>query len=287
MTRGSFRELAGSMEKKERTRILLIMPRSFRPEYESITKELEINDDVFSTYLRPRSNLDEIKDAGFDSFDHSMHLIDIAMKDLGIWMKPLVSNHWNRSEIDISPTSNCDFSTVTWTCFKHPESSDSSTILLPFDPLDFEGKCFIHLSSKEEINEKLNSDKTIEKEIVHEEVEDNDFEGKCFTHLSSKEEINEKINSDKTIEKEIENEEVEDSDIEDDDEGVVDEIIEVVAEENTEPPLKVEVRQTIEMLKADGLDMTEIMEHPKFLDVSERASGAGIDVWTMVVGMFQ
>ena len=249
MTRGSFRELAGSMEKKERTRILLIMPRSFRPEYELITEELEINDDVFSTYLRPRSNLDEIKDAGFDSFDHSMHLIDIAMKDLGIWMKPLVSNHWNRSEIDISPTSNCDFSTVTWTCFKHPESSDSSTILLPFDPLDFEGK--------------------------------------CFTHLSSKEEINEKINSDKTIEKEIENEEVEDSDIEDDDEGVVDEIIEVVAEENTEPPLKVEVRQTIEMLKADGLDMTEIMEHPKFLDVSERASGAGIDVWTMVVGMFQ
>ena len=247
MTRGSFRELAGSMEKKERTRILLIMPRSFRPEYESITKELEINDDVFSTYLRPRSNLDEIKDAGFDSFDHSMHLIDIAMKDLGIWMKPLVSNHWNRSEIDISPTSNCDFSTVTWTCFKHPEASDSSTILLPFDPLDFEGKCFTHLSSKEEINEKLNSDKTIEKEIVHEEVEDNDFE----------------------------------------DNDAVDEIIEVVAEENTEPPLKVEVRQTIEMLKADGLDMTEIMEHPKFLDVSERASGAGIDVWTMVVGMFQ
>ena len=247
MTRGSFRELAGSMEKKERTRILLIMPRSFRPEYESITKELEINDDVFSTYLRPRSNLDEIKDAGFDPFDHSMHLIDIAMKDLGIWMKPLVSNHWNRSEIDISPTSNCDFSTVTWTCFKHPEASDSSTILLPFDPLDFEGKCFTHLSSKEEINEKLNSDKTIEKEIVHEEVEDNDFE----------------------------------------DNDAVDEIIEVVAEENTEPPLKVEVRQTIEMLKADGLDMTEIMEHPKFLDVSERASGAGIDVWTMVVGMFQ
>ena len=68
---------------------------------------------------------------------------------------------------------------------------------------------------------------------------------------------------------------------------VDDKIIEVIAEENTESPLKVEVRQTIEMLKADGLDMTGIMEHPKFLDVSERASVAGIDVWTMVVGMFQ
>jgi len=242
MTRGSFRGLAGSMEKKERTRLLLIMPRSFRPEYELIIEGLEINDDVFSTYLRPRSNLEEIKDAGFDSFDHSIHLIDIAMKDLGIWMKPLVSNDWNRTEIDISPTSNSDFSTVTWTCFKHPDASDSSTILLPFDPLDFQGKCFTHLSSKEEINETLDSEPTIEEEIQNEEIENDDQ---------------------------------------------VDEIIEVVAEENTESPLKVEVRQTIEMLKADGLDMTGIMEHPKFLDVSERASVAGIDVWTMVVGMFQ
>ena len=242
MTRGSFRGLVGSMEEKERTRLLLIMPRSFRPEYELITEELEINDDVFSTYLRPRSNLEEIKDAGFDSFNHSIHLIDIAMKDLGIWMKPLVSNHWNRSEIDVSPTSNCDFSTVTWTCFKHPDASDSSTILLPFDPLDFQGKCFTHLSSKEEINETLDSEPTIEDEIQNEEIGNDD---------------------------------------------VIDEIIEVVAEENTESPLKVEVRQTIEMLKADGLDMTGIMEHPKFLDVSERASVAGIDVWTMVVGMFQ
>ena len=242
MTRGSFRGLVGSMEEKERTRLLLIMPRSFRPEYELITEELEINDDVFSTYLRPRYNLEEIKEAGFDSFNHSIHLIDIAMKDLGIWMKPLVSNHWNRSEIDVSPTSNCDFSTVTWTCFKHPDASDSSTILLPFDPLDFQGKCFTHLSSKEEINETLGSEPTIEDEIQNEEIENDD---------------------------------------------VVDEIIEVVGEENTESPLKVEVRQTIEMLKADGLDMTGIMEHPKFLDVSERASVAGIDVWTMVVGMFQ
>ena len=80
----------------------------------------------------------------------------------------------------------------------------------------------------------------------------------------------------------------EDSPIEDDiDEDEEESVVEIVAEENTESPLKVEVRQTIEMLRADGLDMTGIMEHPKFLDVSERASVAGIDVWTMVVGMFQ
>ena len=66
MTRGSFRGLAGSIEKEGRTRLLLIMPRSFRPEYELIIERIDINEDVLSTYLRPRSNIDEIKDAGFD-----------------------------------------------------------------------------------------------------------------------------------------------------------------------------------------------------------------------------
>jgi len=245
MTRGSLRGLAGSAEKNGRNRLILLMPRSFRPEYELIVEEVENNEDVFSTYIRPRSNLEEIEQAGFDSFSHSIHLIDIATKDLGLWMKPLVSTGWTRSEIVTSPTSNCDFTPFSWTCFKHPEASDSSTILLPFDPLDFNGKCFTHPSTGEQ------------KELPSE---------------------NQNVVVEEKIIEEPEMEEIDETE---------EEVTEIIAEENTESPMKVEVRQTIEMLKADGLDMTEIMEHPKFLDVSERASVAGIDVWTMVVGMFQ
>ncbi len=247
MTRGSFRGLAGSTEKSGRTRLILLMPRSFRPEYELIVKEVRNNEDIFSTYLRPRTDLDEIKGAGFDSFSHSIHLIDIATKDLGIWMKPLVSNGWKRSEVSTSPTSNTSFSTFTWSSFRHPEASESSTILLPFDPLDFNGKCFTHPSTTDVTNGESDSKTMVNMEIQNDEP-----------NIEESEEI------------EAEND-----------------IVEVIAEVNTEAPLKVEVRQTIEMLKADGLDMTEIMDHPKFLDVSERASVAGIDVWTMVVGMFQ
>ena len=85
ITRGSFRGLAGSTEKTERTRLILLMPRSFRPGYELIIEGIENNEDVFSIYLRPRSDREEIEQAGFDSNFHSMHLIDIAIKDLGIW----------------------------------------------------------------------------------------------------------------------------------------------------------------------------------------------------------
>jgi hypothetical protein len=242
MTRGSFRGLAGSEEKDARTRVMLLMPRSYRPTYEQIVESVENNEDVFSTYLRPRSDIDEIESAGFMPSEHSIHLIDIAMKDLGIWMKPLVSNGWKRAELSTSPTSNADFLECTWQCFRHPDSSESSSILLPFDPLDFQGKCFTYVpinGSTEPIQEN------------NEYIEENE--------ISEEDEL----------------------------EDIQEEISEVIAEENTESPLKVEVRQTIEMLRADGLDMTGIMEHPKFLDVSERASAGGIDVWTMVVGMFQ
>ena len=244
MTRGSFRGLAGTNEKDGRTRVMLIMPRSHRPEYEQIIEAVQNNEPVFSTYLRPRSDLDEIKENGFDSSEHSLHLIDIATKDLGIWMKPLVSSGWKRNELTTIPTSNADFSEISWMCFRHAAASESSSILLPFDPLDVQGKCYTHPSQS-----------------------GND-------EMLSVTEIIEDITEDSPIEEDI-------------DEDEEDSVVEIIAEENTESPLKVEVRQTIEMLRADGLDMTGIMEHPKFLDVSERASVAGIDVWTMVVGMFQ
>ncbi len=245
MTRGSFRGLSGSTEKDGRTWVALIMPRSYRPEYEQVVESVENNEPVYSTFLRPRTELEEIEMNGFNASEHSIHLIDIATKDLGIWMKPLVSIGWARLEMTTSPTSNADFDESSWTCFRHPESSDSSSILLPFDPLDFQGKCYTYPSNVEGAEASIENETQViidstEEEVILDEPEDDD-----------------------------------------------DSVVEVVAEENTESPLKVEVRQTIEMLRADGLDMTGIMEHAKFLDVSERASAAGIDVWTMVVGMFQ
>jgi len=247
MTRGSFRGLSGSTEKDGRTRVVLIMPRSYRPEYEQVVESVQNNEVIFSTYLRPRSELEEIEENGFNASGHSIHLIDIATKDLGIWMKPLVSIGWARLEVTISPTSNADFLESSWSCFRHPEASDSPSILLPFDPLDFQGKCYTFSSNVEdegdmpvENDPQVVIDSNEDKEILDSPKDEDEFS-----------------------------------------------VVEVVAEENTESPLMVEVRQTIEMLRADGLDMTGIMEHAKFLDVSERASAAGIDVWTMVVGIFQ
>ena len=56
-----------------------------------------------------------------------------------------------------------------------------------------------------------------------------------------------------------------------------------VAEPEPESPLESEMRQVISLLVAGGQEMGDIMEHPEFVEVSERAAAAGVDVWGMFV----
>jgi hypothetical protein len=56
-----------------------------------------------------------------------------------------------------------------------------------------------------------------------------------------------------------------------------------VIEPKEESPLEAELRQVISLLVAGGQEMGDIMEHPQFIEVSERASAAGVDVWGMFV----
>jgi hypothetical protein len=54
-----------------------------------------------------------------------------------------------------------------------------------------------------------------------------------------------------------------------------------------EPPIEsetqIKLRQMIQLLKADGLDVAAIMNNEKFLEISEIATIEGIDVWSMVI----
>ncbi len=56
-----------------------------------------------------------------------------------------------------------------------------------------------------------------------------------------------------------------------------------IAAPQPESPLESEMRQVISLLVAGGQEMGDIMEHPQFIEVSERAAAAGVDVWGMFV----
>ena len=56
-----------------------------------------------------------------------------------------------------------------------------------------------------------------------------------------------------------------------------------VAQPEPESPLESEMRQVISLLVAGGQEMGDIMEHPEFVEVSERAAAAGVAGWGMFV----
>lgn len=248
MKRGTLKAMTVGLN-DDRTHVLLLMPRSHRPEYESKIDMIPHTENVHATYLRPREGKEAIRESGMEPDDHSFHLIDIATKDLGIWMQDFTKQGWSRTNMEIVPNND---KAMDLLCFAHPSSTVIERLPLPWNPFDAEGRCYNHIP-----------DGTTRVDTTPEGVE-------------SDEEV---VETDPPVSSEIE--EVE----------PVEEVVEttkvVVAETSASELLEDEVRRTIDLLRADGMDMMQIMEHPKFAEVSERAGAANVDVWTMVVNTFQ
>jgi hypothetical protein len=203
---------------------------------------------VYSTYLRPREGKEAIRESGMEPDDHSFHLIDIATKDLGVWMQDLIKQGWGRTNMEIVPSND---EAVDLLCFAHPSSTNVERLPLPWNPFDAEGRCYNHIP-----------DGTIITNMTPEVIESDEI-----------------VEEDSSVSSEI----VEVEPVE----AVVETTKVVVAETPASELLEEEVRRTIDLLRADGMDMMQVMEHPKFAEVSERAGAANVDVWTMVVNTFQ
>ncbi len=248
MKRGTLKAMTVGLD-NDRTRVLLLMPRSHRPDYESKIDMIAHTETVHSTYLRPREGKDAIRESGMEPDDHSFHLIDIATKDLGVWMQDLIKQGWNRTNMEIVPSSD---KAMDLLCFAHPSSTVVERLPLPWNPFDVEGRCYNHIPDGTTI-----TDTTPEVVDPSDEVVEEDFS------------VSSEIVDAEPVEEVVENTKV------------------VLAETSASELLEEEVRRTIDLLRADGMDMMQVMEHPKFAEVSERAGAANVDVWTMVVNTFQ
>ena len=247
MKRGTLKGITvGSNE--GRTHVLLLMPRAHRPDYESKIDMIAHTETVHSTYLRPREGKDAIRDSGMEPDDHSFHLINIATRDLGVWMQNLIQQGWNRCNMEIIPNNSKAMDIM---CFAHPSSTVVERLPLPWNPFDVEGRCYNHIPDGTAIIEPAPEELDSEKESENLSSTDSD---------------------------DVEVESVE---------AIVETTKVVVAEAPASELLEEEVRRTIDLLRADGMDMMQVMEHPKFAEVSERASAANVDVWTTVVSTFQ
>jgi len=248
-----------------RTRIMMLGARADRHALRNHGRTVAIEESAVSVFHRPRAERSEIESIGLDHTLASFQFVDVAMADLGRWMQPLIGQGWTRGEVQITPANDASFEDETWACFHHPAIQLPEQIPLSESPASMARKAFVTHpgpildeasdSAMENLAASMMGQITqsVEEEVV--EVE----------QPTPVEEI---VIEPAPVAEPIPMTEVD---------------LPPVVEVQPESPLESEMRQVISLLVAGGQEMGDIMEHPQFIEVSERAAAAGVDVWGMFV----
>ena len=251
-----------------RTRIMMLGARADRQALRNHGRTVAIEESAVAIFHRPRAERSEIEAQGLDHSVASFQFVDVAMADLGRWMQPLIGQGWTRAEVEIVPSDGAVFDDETWACFHHPAIPLPEKIPLTESPASMSRKAFVTHPGP-----------------ILDEASDSAMEDLAASMVSeitqsTEEEVDvEPGQTEEEVEPEVEPEpEVKAEPIPMDEEDLP-----PVTEPQPESPLEAEMRQVISLLVAGGQEMGDIMEHPEFVEVSERAAAAGVDVWGMFV----
>lgn len=247
-----------------RTRIMMLGARADRVALREHGRTVAIEESAVSIFHRPRAERDAIAEEGLDHAIASFQFVDVAMADLGRWLQPLIGQGWTRAEIEIAPADGADFEAETWTCFHHPQIPSPDRIPLSEAPATMERKAFVTAPGP-----------------VLAEAGESAMEEMAASMLES---ITHSVPDEAPAPEPAEEPEAAS-------EATPEPVIEMetdpdlppAPEPEPESPLEAELRQVISLLIAGGQEMGDIMEHPQFTEVSERAAAAGVDVWGMFV----
>jgi len=249
-----------------RTRIMMLGARADRHALRNHGRTVAIEESAVSVFHRPRAEREDIDAIGLDHALASFQFVDVAMADLGRWMQPLIGQGWMRGDVQIIPSSDASFESENWACFHHPAIPLPEKIPLSESPSSMSRKAFVTHPGP-----------------ILDTVSDSAMEDLAASMIS---EISQ------TMDEEIPETEpapVVEAVVEAESEPIAEPIpmteedLPPVAAPQTESPLESEMRQVISLLVAGGQEMGDIMEHPQFIEVSERAAAAGVDVWGMFV----
>ena len=247
-----------------RTRIMMLGARADRLALRNHGRTVAIEETAVSVFHRPREERSEIEAVGLDHTRASFQFVDVAMADLGRWMQPLIGQGWTRSEIKIVPSAGTSFEEETWACFHHPAIPLPDKIPLTESPSVMSRKAFVTHPGP-----------------ILDEATDSVMENLAATMMNEiSQTMDEDVGETPATEEVIAEPEPETppKTI-----PMTEENLPPVTIPQPESPLESELRQVISLLVAGGQEMGDIMEHPQFIEVSERAAAAGVDVWGMFV----
>jgi len=265
-----------------RKRVILLGARVDRAALRNHGRTVAIEEPAISIFHRPRSERDEMDDAGIIHKATSFQFLDIAIGDLGRWMQPLIGQGWKRGDVTIIPSKGATFEGESWTCFHHPNISLPEQIPLIEYPTEMIRKAFVthpgpilEEVAPSEMDEDMAASmiESISQSMGQAQEDSHQSDG---GNVGITESIEENIQETVQTIDDVSEEKVVPIAIEDSE-------IPPVQDPKEESPLEAELRQVISLLVAGGQEMGDIMEHPQFLEVSERASAAGVDVWGMFI----
>jgi len=257
---------AGWDEYGPRTRIMMLGARADRQALRNHGRTVAIEETAVSVFHRPRAERSEIEAIGLDHTLASFQFVDVAMADLGRWMQPLIGQGWSRGEVQITSANEASFEDETWACFHHPAIQLPEQIPLSESPASMARKAFVTHPGP------------ILDDVSNSAMEDLAASMMGQITQSVEEEVAEVEQPAAPVEETVVEPESVAEPI-----PMTEEELPPVVEAQTESPLESEMRQVISLLVAGGQEMGDIMEHPQFIEVSERAAAAGVDVWGMFV----
>ena len=301
-------------EKAARMLILLMFPRNHRKMMELHGDMVEHGQPVMTVFHRPRDEAKLLEDQGFDSRSASFQFVDIASLDLGPWMQHLIGQEkWLRGTINVMPVpfsmglpAQRPFEMMNLLCFRHPEVKALDKYYLPFPPNSIPGKCFVSLPRRQAAElarqqaEVLGVGRLVKKsqitiqespvdalppQIKTEEeaqldaVLDN-FSEQMMEDITAQVEevVNVKLPSDTVKEIPIVDEvELSQAPI------AVDNVEIPVIEKEEEiiemSDVEIEFRALVTELIEAGVEPSDMMDDPRWEDISERAMATGFETW--------
>ena len=301
-------------EKAARMMILLMFPRNHRKMMELHGDMVEHGQPVMTVFHRPREEAKLLQDQGFDSRSASFQFVDIASLDLGPWMQHLISQEkWLRGTIDVMPVpfsmglpAQRGFETMNMLCFRHPEVEKLEKYYLPFPPKSIPGKCFVSLPRRQAAEmarqqaEVLGVGRLVKKSQIT--VQDSPIEAlppQIKTEDEAKLDAVLDNFSDQMMEDIItQSEEVVNVQLpttNTDEISIVDEVAIIESPEpigNVEIPViaveeevvemsdvEIEFRALVTELLEAGVEPSDMMDDPRWEDISERATATGFETW--------
>lgn len=301
-------------EKAARMMILLMFPRNHRKMMELHGDMVEHGQPVMTVFHRPREEAKLLQDQGFDSRSASFQFVDIASLDLGPWMQHLISQEkWLRGTIDVMPVpfsmglpAQRGFETMNMLCFRHPEVEKLEKYYLPFPPKSIPGKCFVSLPRRQAAEmarqqaEVLGVGRLVKKSQIT--VQDSPIEAlppQIKTEDEAKLDAVLDNFSDQMMEDIItQSEEVVNVQLPTTKVDEISNYDEVAIIESTEPignveipviaveeevvemsDVEIEFRALVTELLEAGVEPSDMMDDPRWEDISERATATGFETW--------